>query len=388
MKIPAFVFFFAIALSIIFGVNYYIYVHGLKAFGTNPTLRLIYTISFIVLASAYIGGRVLERITNGVISRALDWLGAYWLGAMIYFLLIVIAIDLFRLLNHFLPLLPTALRQNMPQVNFIAGIVATGVVAIVLIVGRWNATHPQIRKVEISLPKAATTNSLTIAFASDIHLGSLVGQRQLRQMVETINGLQPDVILFGGDILDEDLTPVIHNNLGRCLEQLKAPLGKFTVTGNHEFIGGVTNAVKYLEEHGITVLRDTSTQLPNGVRIVGREDRDSRRFKGIQRKALRELIKDTGSSEPLIVLDHQPMNLNETVAAGVDLQLSGHTHHGQFWPFNYITSKMYRLSRGYEQIGKTHFIVSSGYGTWGPPIRMASRSEIYLITLHFQHQAE
>jgi len=386
MKIPVFVFFFTIALSIIFGVNYYIYLHGLKAFGANPTVRLVYTITFIILASAYIGGRVLERITNGVVSRALDWLGAYWLGAMVYFLLIVIAIDLLRLLNHFLPLLPTALRQNMPPVNFIAGIVVTGIVAIVLIIGRWNATHPQIRRVEIILPKAAATDSLRIAFASDIHLGSLVGQRQLRQLVETINDLQPDVILFGGDILDEDLTPVIHHNLGRCLEQLKAPLGKFTVTGNHEFIGGVDNAVKYLDEHGIVVLRDTSIQLPNGVQIIGREDRDSRRFKGIQRKALSELVKDTDLSGPSIVIDHQPMNLNEIVAAGIDLQLSGHTHHGQMWPFNYITSKIYRLSRGYERIGKTHFIVSSGYGTWGPPIRLASRSEIYLITLKFKSE--
>jgi predicted MPP superfamily phosphohydrolase len=113
---------------------------------------------------------------------------------MVYFLLIVIAIDLLRLLNHFLPLLPTALCQNMPQVNFIAGIVVTGIVAIVLIFGRWNATHPQIRRVEITLPKAAATDSLRIAFASDIHLGSIVGQRQLRQLVETINDLQPDVI--------------------------------------------------------------------------------------------------------------------------------------------------------------------------------------------------
>jgi predicted MPP superfamily phosphohydrolase len=126
--------------------------------------------------------------------------------------------------------------------------------------------------------------------------------------------------------------------------------------------------------------------MPNGVPIIGREDRDSRRFKGIQRKALSELVKDTDLSGSLIVIDHQPMNLDEIVAAGIDLQLSGHTHHGQMWPFNYITSKMYRLSRGYERIGKTHFIVSSGYGTWGPPIRLASRSEIYLITLKFKSE--
>ncbi|MCK9482965.1 MAG: metallophosphoesterase, partial [Candidatus Marinimicrobia bacterium] len=376
--------FFAIVLTILFFINYYIYWHGLKAIGQNPTIRLIYTIIFVGLASAYFLGRIVERFSNGIMVRFLEWMGAYWLGAMVYFLLIVIAIDLFRLINHYVPLIPAGLRQNLQQLKIAVGIAAIIVVSIVLIIGRWNATHPQIKNLEIDIHKKANAKAITIAFASDIHLGSLVGQRQLKQLVEIIEVKQPDLILFGGDLLDEDLLPVIRRNLGQCLEELRAPLGKFTVTGNHEFIGGVDNAVQYLENHGITVLRDSSIQLSNGIWILGRDDRDGKRFSGGEsRQALNELISEVNSKQPLILLDHQPVNLSESIVNGIDLQLSGHTHHGQLWPLNYITSKLFQISRGYKLIEKTHFLVSSGFGTWGPPIRLASRSEIYFIKVNF-----
>ncbi|MDD5540223.1 MAG: metallophosphoesterase [Candidatus Marinimicrobia bacterium] len=384
MKISAFIIFFAIVLTILFFINYYIYWHGLKAIGQNPTIRLIYTIIFVGLASAYFLGRIVERFSNGIMVRFLEWMGAYWLGAMVYFLLIVIAIDLFRLINHYVPLIPAGLRQNLQQLKIAVGIAAIIVVSIVLIIGRWNATHPQIKNLEIDIHKKANAKAITIAFASDIHLGSLVGQRQLKQLVEIIEVKQPDLILFGGDLLDEDLLPVIRRNLGQCLEELRAPLGKFTVTGNHEFIGGVDNAVQYLENHGITVLRDSSIQLSNGIWILGRDDRDGKRFSGGEsRQALNELISEVNSKQPLILLDHQPVNLSESIVNGIDLQLSGHTHHGQLWPLNYITSKLFQISRGYKLIEKTHFLVSSGFGTWGPPIRLASRSEIYFIKVNF-----
>ena len=384
MKISAFIIFFAIVLTILFFINYYIYWHGLKAIGQNPTIRLIYTIIFVGLASAYFLGRIVERFSNGIMVRFLEWMGAYWLGAMVYFLLIVIAIDLFRLINHYVPLIPAGLRQNLQQLKIAVGIAAIIVVSIVLIIGRWNATHPQIKNLEIDIHKKANAKAITIAFASDIHLGSLVGQRQLKQLVEIIEVKQPDLILFGGDLLDEDLLPVIRRNLGQCLEELRAPLGKFTVTGNHEFIGGVDNAVQYLENHGITVLRDSSIQLSNGIWIIGRDDRDGKRFSGGEsRQALNELISEVNSKQPLILLDHQPVNLSESIVNGIDLQLSGHTHHGQLWPLNYITSKLFQISRGYKLIEKTHFLVSSGFGTWGPPIRLASRSEIYFIKVNF-----
>jgi predicted MPP superfamily phosphohydrolase len=154
------------------------------------------------------------------------------------------------------------------------------------------------------------------------------------------------------------------------------------VTGNHEYIGGADEACRYLEEHGIRVLRDSVVTLPDGLQIVGREDRAMRQFAGRARKSLNDLLSGLDSSKPVLMMDHQPFQLEEVSRAGVDVQLSGHTHHGQIWPLNYITGAMYEISRGYRRIGRTHFYVSSGAGTWGPPVRLGNTPEIVLLTLH------
>jgi hypothetical protein len=145
----------------------------------------------------------------------------------------------------------------------------------------------------------------------------------------------------------------------------------------------VEPAVKYLEEHGIRVLRDSSILLDGGIVLAGREDRDISRFSGKNRKSVKELLQGRDMNMPVILLDHQPFNLEKAVEAGVDLQLSGHTHHGQMWPLNYLTKAIYQLSSGYLKIGETHFYVSNGVGTWGPPLRSGNRPEILSIMLNF-----
>jgi predicted MPP superfamily phosphohydrolase len=152
------------------------------------------------------------------------------------------------------------------------------------------------------------------------------------------------------------------------------------VTGNHEYIGGVEQAVAYLREHGVTVLRDSCVTLPSGVIIAGREDRSSSSFAGKKRKDLSEILDGADTSKPVILMDHQPFHLEEAEHAGVDFQLSGHTHHGQLWPLNYITNAIYEISWGYLRKGATQYYVSCGAGTWGPPVRLGNRPEI----LHFR----
>jgi predicted MPP superfamily phosphohydrolase len=205
----------------------------------------------------------------------------------------------------------------------------------------------------------------------------------LNAIVETINGLEPDLILLPGDIVDEDLRPVINQNLGETLRKLKAKYGVLAITGNHEYIGGVEEACRYLEEHGITVLRDTSVRVNNSLFVVGREDRSISQFAGKKRKPLEELMTKVDKRFPIILMDHQPFGLDEAVGHGVDLQLSGHTHHGQIWPFQLITKAVYELSWGYLKRAATHFYVSSGVGTWGPPVRIGNTPEIVNIQLTF-----
>jgi hypothetical protein len=222
-----------------------------------------------------------------------------------------------------------------------------------------------------------------VVAASDIHLGTIIGRRRLDRIVNTINEMNPDLVLLPGDVVDEDIAPVIRENLGESLRAIRSRYGVFSITGNHEYIGGADEACRYLEEHGVRVLRDSVATLQNGLQIVGREDRSIRQFAGKERKPLGELLAGLDRTRPVLMMDHQPFQLDEAVRAGVDLQLSGHTHHGQVWPLNYVTRAIYEVSWGYLERGGTHFYVSSGVGTWGPPVRLGNTPEIILLTLHF-----
>jgi predicted MPP superfamily phosphohydrolase len=198
------------------------------------------------------------------------------------------------------------------------------------------------------------------------------------------NSLNPDIILLPGDIFDEDIGPIIKNKLGDDLQKLNAKYGVYAVTGNHEYIGGVESAVDYMEKHGINVLRDEAVLIDSGFYLVGREDRSIGQFANQKRIELSEITKNINKNFPAILLDHQPFQLNLTRENGIDLQLSGHTHHGQLWPLNYITSMIYEISWGYEKIDETHYYVSSGFAGWGPPVRTGSRTEIVNLKIAFE----
>jgi predicted MPP superfamily phosphohydrolase len=212
-------------------------------------------------------------------------------------------------------------------------------------------------------------------------LGTIINRNRLSRIVKEINTLNPDIVLFAGDIVDEDIKPVIRFNLGEMLLNIKAKYGVYAITGNHEYIGGAEKADKYLSSHGIKMLRDTTILINNSFYICGREDRDSERFSGKKRKELKDLLIGIDTNKTLIVLNHQPTKLYEAVELGVDLHLSGHTHNGQLFPFNFITKKIYEISYGYKKTGNSNFYVSSGVGSWGPPIRIGNKPEIVNIKL-------
>jgi len=297
----------------------------------------------------------------------------------------IILIDLARLVNHFIPFFPRAFYVDYQKTKLVALFIVSGIVLITVLAGFINAKNPRIRELNLNIAKEIKGNkTLKIAMASDIHLGTLVGKRGAARLVSMINGLHPDIILLAGDLVDEDLKPVIRRNLGETLKNLHAPLGVYAITGNHEYIGGAAEAVAYLSAHNIKFLSDTAVLIDQRFYLAGREDRDKPRFTGKSRKPLAEVLKGVDTSLPLILMDHQPFQLLKPQELGVDLQLSGHTHHGQMWPFNYITNAIYELSWGYLKKGNTHFYVSCGYGTWGPPMRLGNRPEVVSINLKFQ----
>lgn len=382
MRNIQFIIFFSIVLTVYGLLSFYIYNKGLQVFPQGTTARTYYKIIFLFLSVSYIIARFLERIWLSTISDIFTWIGSFWLAAFFYLLLIVIAIDLVRLVNYIIPFIPESAKSlDFKKIIFWSTV---GLVSFLLLAGFINALIPRIKTLELSIDKKVVgVKEISIAFASDIHLGTLIGPRRTNTIIEKINRLKPDLILLGGDIVDEDLGPVIRNNLGDSLKKLSAPLGVIGITGNHEYIGGAEPAVKYLEEHGIIMVRDTFLVIDNKIYIVGREDRDSPRFAGTGRKEMEEIMNGIDHSKPIILLDHQPFELDKKEELGVDLTLSGHTHHGQMWPLNYITKAIYEVSWGYKKKGNTHVYVSSGVGGWGPPVRIGNRPEIVLINLKF-----
>jgi uncharacterized protein len=379
---------FVIIISIVIGIyalaNLYVFNRGLQALPSIFWVKAVYTVVFVALASAYLLSRSIERTNLFSLHHLAYWAGTMWLAVLLYLFIAVLFFDLLRLVNlgfHFLPSQDTIQYLQLKQIT-LAGTLS--VIFMLLAYGKWNAAHPGLKKLEVAVHKhAGSVKQLNLVMVSDIHLGSLFGKRKVERMVESINALHPDLVLLVGDILDEAQNPIFHDNTGASLKNIQSALGVYAVTGNHEYIGGVNAAVKYLETLNVKFLRDTSELINNSFYLAGREDKDSGRSLGRERKTLSEVLNGINHQLPIILLDHQPYHLEEAQNNGVDLQLSGHTHNGQFWPFNQITKKVYEISWGYLQKGATHVYVSCGYGTWGPPVRVGNKPEIVQIMLRF-----
>jgi uncharacterized protein len=378
-----FLIFFSIVLTIYGLLNTYIFIRGLQLFPHGSPMRSWYIFAFWALVLSYIAARLLERIALSWLTDGLVWIGSYWLGAMVYFVLILLVIDIVRLANSIVPFFPSFITQHLQEAKQWTGIIVTGIVLVCVIGMRLNAMYPRIRTLDITIQKQSPLRSLNVVMASDIHLGTIICHGHFKRIVEKINSLHPDIVLFAGDVVDEDIQPVIRENLGELLREIHSKYGTYAITGNHEYIGGVEPACKYLTEHGIIELRDSATTIDSAFTVIGREDLSSRQFYGRQRKSLDELLTGVNPSLPIILMDHQPLHLNDAADHGIDLQLSGHTHHGQLWPFNYITKAVYELSWGYLKKGNTQYYVSCGVGGWGPPMRSGNTPEIVNLKIQF-----
>jgi hypothetical protein len=380
----SFVTFFAIVLSLYGLINAYIFARGWRAVPSRPAWRVLYAVLFAFFLSAFLLGRYLEHSGPSSLSAFLIWVGSFWLAAMLYFVLVCIVIDFARLANHFVPFFPSAVTADPRRARTVALGISVLLVALIVLGGHVNALLLRTRTLRLDIPKAVPgPKTLNIVFASDIHLGSIVGASRLRTIVDRINALSPDVVILGGDIVDEDLTDVLKMNVGEALKDLRAPLGVYAVTGNHEYIGGIGPAVEYLTSHNVRMLRDEVIRIRGDVYLVGREDSSAPRHTGVERTPLADLMAGVDKRLPVIVLDHQPRNLEEAASLGADLEICGHTHNGQLWPWNLLVHAFYDLNYGYTRVGSMDVYVSSGAGTWGPPVRVGTHAEIVNVILTF-----
>lgn len=373
--------FFSIALTIYSLINIYIFFKGYNAIPGLQHYRLLYSLTFFLLAVIFIAAKILESKHSSVISDVLNILGGFWLAFMVYGFLFFLISDILLLILR----IPGIISGENILLFRKWSLIITVVFSSLLIIGGFiNAIIPVIKEYDITINKpAGAIKTFRIAAVSDIHLGSIIRKRSIKKLSGMLKGMNPDIVLLLGDIVDGEIGPVLRGDLLQYFTWPKCNDGLFAITGNHEFIGGANRTIPYIESKGIRVLKDEMVTLEGGIQLIGRIDRDSFRFYGKERLSLGELMKHADNTKPVILLDHQPFHLDESAKYGIDLQLSGHTHNGQMWPLNYVTSWIYELSYGYLRKGNTQFIVSSGYGLWGPRVRSGSRSEVLLINIKF-----
>lgn len=301
-------------------------------------------------------------------SQTPEWLialmfriGAVWIVFLLYAVMTLAVFDVARL---FFPSLKHPLWYALP------------ITACVLLYGYVNNQHPKVEQLSITLQKSGASQPIRIVAISDVHLGHGTGIEALKGYVEKINAHNPDLIFIAGDLIDNSLKPLRGKPIREVLSSLKAPMGIYMVPGNHEYISGIDACADYLKQTPVILLRDSVLSLPCGIQLIGRDDRTNHR-----RKPLNHLLEQADRRKPIVVLDHQPFHLAQADSLGVDLQISGHTHHGQIWPLSLVTDAIYEQSHGYRKWKHAHIWVSSGLSLWGPPFRIGTNNDMAVIEL-------
>lgn len=379
-----FIVFFGIAILIYLMANVYVGLRGWQAFHALPAFPggRFYSLLLFFVAGVFFLERLAGDGITLAVSAGLAATGGIWLAALFYLVIFCLIIDEIRLLDRVIPVIPARLRHSPALV----GGVTVALVATVLAFGVWNARHTVWRQYDIKVDKAAgDLRELKIILVTDIHLGKIIRNGRLTELVDSINARRPDLVLLAGDIIDEDIGPFISENMAATFQRIQSRFGVFAVLGNHEYIGRQTEtAVELLRKSGIIVLRDSFVNVADRFVVAGREEWDRTRFGYGPRKSLKDLLKGVNATKPVLLMDHQPRNLAEPADAGVDLQVSGHTHRGQLFPNQWLTGALYEIDHGYLRKGKLQVIVSAGFGTWGPPVRTSAASEIVEIKVVFQ----
>ncbi len=299
-------------------------------------------------------------------------IGYLWMAFLPNLVIPALLWDTWRLARVVLRLPPQA-KISVPIFAIWTGL------SLAMVAGGWiSARYPVTRTIALDL-SGNEDRSIMIALMTDLHISSMTSPKWLNRVIDQVNSLSPDLILMAGDILDGPDGPKLEL-IARGLNKLKAPLGIYGSPGNHEYYLGIDKSQRILESAGVTLLRDSSVLVGDSLWILGREDVQASRM-GLKREPLKNLMPQ--GEKPVVVLDHTPvaLALDEASTEGAALLLSGHTHRGQIFPFQFITSMIYPLDWGLKKIGGSYAYVSCGVGTWGPPIRTSSRPEIIAIDI-------
>jgi predicted MPP superfamily phosphohydrolase len=330
-----------------------------------------------------LGRRLSERA-----ALLITWPGYVWLGTLFLLLVAVLGVDVLRGVialataasGASLPM--DAGRQLAHQRTWAA--LAGGVGGAAALLSLWLGRRVVVKRVEVPLARLpAGLHGTNIVQLSDVHIGPTLGRRFLSRVVDKVNALQPEVVVITGDLVDgsvERLGPAVA-----VLARLRARHGVFFVTGNHEYYSGADAWCTFLTGLGVRVLRNERVAIGAGAQsydLAGVDDFSAHHFGGDHGADLSRALAGRDASRELILLAHQPRAVVDAERAGVGLQISGHTHGGQIWPFNYLVRLQQPVTSGLVRFGRSLIYVSNGTGYWGPPMRLGSPAEITQLVLH------
>jgi predicted MPP superfamily phosphohydrolase len=366
-----------IALVIYSLPNIYVYFHLKKLFSTDGHKK-IFTLIYIMFALAFPIVEVLSHNTSAAWVKYFLLMGYYSVVFLLYLFLFLVLFDILRGINRLLKVVPVEVIGSR-KFRIISLCILFVFSAAVVIIGSVHYNTIRVKEYQVEVPRrSAVIKHLKIAMAADFHLGQITSQQFMEKFTAKIYSLHPDIVLMPGDIVEGHRYDGDMAEFARLFRQIKAKYGVYASPGNHESHGR-NSKLDFFANAGINLLTDTFVVIDNSFCLVGRNDRHSN-----NRKPIDELLDKIPGHLPVIVLDHRPTELELVSRYGVDIQLSGHTHYGQLFPFNYIIKNLYELGWGYKKIRGTHFFVTSGIQVWGPPIRTAGNSEIIIINVDFK----
>jgi hypothetical protein len=372
--------FLLIFLLLYGGLHYYIFQKSRAAFVLSTWFIIFLILFMLIMICAPLITRVSARYGLEPLARILALIGYVWMGFVLLFFTGSILIDLYRFLayaagpllqRNFSLLTPSARLSFVMPLLFSLSIATSGYI---------KAKDIRIERITIKTSKIPPDiGRLKIVQISDVHLGLIIREGQLMRILKEVKKANPDILISTGDLVDEQ-----SNNLAGCaglLRSINPRYGKFAIAGNHEFYAGLPHALQFINDAGFSVLRGEGLTIAGLINLVGVDDHTGKRLGLMKEISEKWLLSRLPHEKFTILLKHQP-RVEEGSLGLFDLQLSGHTHKGQFFPFSIITHFIYPADSGLVHLPNNSYLyVSRGAGTWGPPIRFLSSPEITVIEL-------
>ena len=369
------------------GLHVYIFVKIKNAIPLETITRLFLLTFMMIMVFSPLLIRMLERISYEGPARLLSHIGYTWTGLAFLFFSLAAVLDIYRLsMNMAGVVLSRDLSSVTPSALHLF-LIATICTVTFSAYGFFEARNIRTERLTIRTPKLTKEiGRLKIVQISDIHLGLIVREDRLGKILHVVKREQPDILVSTGDLIDGQICRL--DGILKMLDDIKPPYGKFAVTGNHEFYAGLKQALECTFKSGFTVLRGEAVTIPGVITLTGVDDPAVQMYGDTNPVSETAVLSQAPPDTFTLLLKHQPIVDKESVGL-FDLQLSGHTHRGQIFPFGLITGLRYSYNAGYFRLANgSHLYVSRGSGTWGPPIRFLSPPEVTVIEVVHANTAD